>query len=354
MKNYIKRLRLEHGGMSPQELANIIGCRPQTIISIEKGEYIPSVEMALKISRVFKVALEEVFQYEEQKINTGQVAGKRKIGLALGGGAARGLAHIGVLAVLEKEGIDIDMIAGTSMGSLIGAIYARQRNAAKLEALAEHWGTKRLFLFSDLTLSRAGLIRGRKIDKMLMEILGDVEFKDLHIPFACVATDIDSGEEVVIRQGLVWKGIRASISIPIVLKAVRDEGRYLVDGGLLDQVPVDVLQEMGADFIIAVNVTSNAQLLNHEVGTDERNGRTKQPSILQVVMRTMQIVNRRGLNYELTGADIIIEPELEQIGWGDFHRVSECVLQGELAAAAAIPEIKRKLGLSKNDCLVQA
>jgi NTE family protein len=246
------------------------------------------------------------------------------------------------------------MIAGTSMGSLIGAIYARQRNAAKLEALAEHWGTKRLFLFSDLTLSRAGLIRGRKIDKMLMEILGDVEFKDLHIPFACVATDIDSGEEVVIRQGLVWKGIRASISIPIVLKAVRDEGRYLVDGGLLDQVPVDVLQEMGADFIIAVNVTSNAQLLNHEVGTDERNGRTKQPSILQVVMRTMQIVNRRGLNYELTGADIIIEPELEQIGWGDFHRVSECVLQGELAAAAAIPEIKRKLGLSKNDCLVQA
>ena len=343
MKNNVRKLRLKHHGVSQQELAYLVGCRLQTIIAIEHGEYMPSVELAFKISKALKVELEEVFQYEEQDISTGLRGSRRKIGLALGGGAAKGLAHIGVLSILEKEGIHIDMIAGTSIGALVGAVYAQRRNAATLEALAMHWGTKRLSLFSDLILSRAGLLRGRKIDKMLMEVLGDVEFNDLHIPLACVATNIDNGKKVIIRQGLVRKGVRSSISIPVILKAVRDDGRYLVDGGLLDQVPVDVLQEMGADFIIAVNVTSNNQLLNNEVGTVERKARTKQPSMLHVVMRTMQIVYRLGLNYELTGADITIEPELEHVGWGDFHRVSECVLQGKLAAAAAIPVIKRKL-----------
>ena len=139
------------------------------------------------------------------------------------------------------------------------------------------------------------------------------------------------------------KGVRASISVPVILKAVRDEGRYLVDGGLLDNVPTNILQEMGADFIIAVNVTSSAQLLHHEYITDGEKMKTKQPSILHVMMRTMQIVNRRALKSELTGADVSIEPELENINWGDFHQVSECVLQGKLAASDAIPEIKRKL-----------
>ncbi len=334
---------MQHGGMSQQELASLVGCKRQTIIALEQGEYMPSVELAFRISRAFKVALEEVFQYEEQHISTGPEGRKRKIGLALSGGAARGLAHIGVLAVLEKEGIHIDMVAGTSMGALIGAAYAQGRNTDELKKLACYWGTRRLLLFSDVTLSRAGLIRGRKIENMLLEIVGDVEFKDLHIPFACVATNIDSGEKVVIRHGMVRKGVRASISIPVLLKAVRDEGSYLVDGGLLDQVPVDVLQEMGADFIIAVNVISNAQLLHHEYSTDNGHRRMKQPSMLQVMMRTMQIVNLRGLDAELTDADVTIEPELEHIGWGDFHRVSECVLQGELAASDAITEIKRRL-----------
>jgi len=341
MRNHIRELRLGHGGMSEQELANLVGCRRQTIVAIEQNEYMPSVELAFKISGAFKVALEEVFQYEEKESSTGTNGGKRKIGLALSGGAARGLAHIGVLSVLEKEGIHIDMLAGTSMGALVGAIYAQRRDVAALEALAMYWGARRLSLFGDLTLSRTGLIRGRKIEKMLKEILDDVEFKSLHIPFACAATDIDSGKEVVIKQGLVRKAVRASISVPVILKAVRDEGRYLVDGGLSDQVPVNILHEMGADFIIAVNVTSTAQLLQHR-GMEEVK-KAKQPGILHVMMRTMQIVNRRALNSELTGADVTIEPELEHIGWGDFHQVPECILQGELAAVDAIPEIKRQL-----------
>lgn len=343
MKNNIRKLRLTNHEMSQQELANLVGCRRQTIIDLEQGGYMPSVELAIKVSRALKVTLEEVFEYEEPDIYTGSGSNRKKVGLALGGGAAKGLAHIGVLSVLEKEGIPIDMIAGTSMGALVGAVYAQQRNAKKLEALARHWGTRRLFLFSDLTFSRAGLVRGRKIDKMLMEILGEIEFKDLHIPFACVATNIDSGEKVVISQGMVRKGVRSSISIPVILKAVRDEGKCLVDGGLIDQVPVDVLQGMGADFIIAVNVTAFNQLLNNKASPYEKRERKNQPSILHVIMKTMQIVNSRGLNTELTGADVTIEPELEQIGWGDFHRVSECVLQGKLATEAVVPIIKRKL-----------
>jgi len=328
--------------MSEQELASLVGCRQQTIIAIEQNEYMPSVELAFRISRVFNVTLEEVFQYEKKDISTDTRGGKRKIGLALSGGGARGLAHIGVLKVLEKEGIHIDMIAGTSIGALIGAVYAQRGEVVTLESLAMYWGARRLSLFGDLTLSRTGLIRGRKIEKMLKEILGDTEFKELHIPFACVATNIDSGEEVIMKQGLVRKAVRASISVPVILKAVRNESRYLVDGGLVDNMPADVLREMGADFIIAVNVTPNAQLQQHEY-SKYVGEKMKQPSILHVMMRTMQIVNRRALNSELIGANVTIEPELEHIGWGDFHRVPECVLQGKLAASDAIPEIKRKL-----------
>ena len=342
MKNHIRTLRLEHGGMSQQELANLVGCRHQTIIALEQDEYVPSVELAFKISRAFEVAIEEVFQYEEKAISTGEGRSKKRIGLALSGGGARGLAHIGVLKVLEKEGIHIDMIAGTSIGALIGAVYAQRRKAAVLESLAVQWGARRFSLFGDLTIWRGGLIRGRRIEKMLVEILGDTEFKELHIPFACVATNIDSGEEVIMKQGLVRNAVRASISIPVILKAVRNESRYLVDGGLVDNMPADVLREMGADFIIAVNVTPNAQLQQHEYGKYVGE-KMKQPSILHVMMRTMQIVNRRALNSELIGANVTIEPELEHIGWGDFHRVPECVLQGKLAASDAIPEIKRRL-----------
>ena len=266
---------------------------------------------------------------------------ERRIGLALGSGAAKGLAHIGVLKVLEKEGIPIDMIAGTSMGALVGAVYAQGKDVSQMKNLAIDWGAKRFSLLADPALPKTGLVRGRKIEDMLKSIIGDIEFGDLRMPFACIATDIGSGDEVVIKQGSVVEGIRASISIPALFTVAKLQGRYLVDGGLVNQVPVGVLKEMGADFTIAVNVTLGVQE-RLQVASEEE-VKLKEPNIFDVIMQMVHIIGNRGVKSSLIGANVIIEPQVAHIGWGDFHRAPECILQGELAAQAAIPEIKRKL-----------
>ena len=264
---------------------------------------------------------------------------KRKVGLALSSGAARGLAHIGVLEVLEKEGIPIDMIAGTSMGALIGAIYAQGKGASEIKELAIDLGAKRFSFLADPALPKTGLVRGKRIRDVLKSIFGDIEFGDLRIPFACVATDINTGEEVVIRQGLVREGVRASGSVPVILTVVKRRGRYLVDGALVNPVPVSVLKEMGADFIIAVNVIPN--ICKGLEPVNEKGIEAKEPNIFNVIIQTINISSYRMVKYSLGGADVVIEPQVVSIGHLDFHRGQECILQGELAAQACVPEIKR-------------
>jgi NTE family protein len=261
---------------------------------------------------------------------------QKKVGLALGSGVARGLAHIGVLKVLEQEGIPIDMIAGTSMGALIGALYAQGKDVSQIKDLAIGLASKRFTFLVDLTLSKTGLIRGRKIEDKLKLIFGDTEFGDLKIPFACVATDINNGDEIVIEEGTVWEAIRASSTVPVVLALVKREGRYLVDGTLVNPVPVSIVKAMGADFIIAVNV----------IPRRETPGKTE-PNLFTVVMQTLYISSYQFIQASLEGADIVIEPKVDEIGYADFHHARECILQGELAAKKAIPEIKRRLTFSK-------
>jgi len=255
--------------------------------------------------------------------------------LALGGGAARGLAHIGVLSVLEKEGIPIDMIAGASVGALVGAIYAQGRDITQMKNLAIEWGAKRFSLLADPALPKSGLIRGRRIEGMLKSIIGDIEFRDLRMPFACVATNIITGEEVVIKHGLVWEGVRASSSVPIMFTAAKWESKYLVDGRLVNPVPASVLKEMGADFIIAVNVAPSISGRLHQVD--------KEPNIFNMIMRTLHIAAYQSLKAGLSLADVVIEPQTASIGYFDFHRAEECISQGEVAAQNLIPEIKRLL-----------
>jgi len=268
---------------------------------------------------------------------------RRKVGLALGAGAARGLAHIGVLEVLQREGIPIDMIAGTSAGALIGALYAQGKDISQIRNLAMDLGSKRFALLLDPALPKTGLVKGRKIKEALKSIIGDVEFKDLRIPFACVATDIRTGEEVVIKHGLVRDGVRASGSVPVILTAVKRQGRYLVDGALVNPIPVSVLKGMGADFIIAVNVIPNISNRVHQA--DERNSADfKEPNIFSVIMQTIHIATHQSLKSSLIKADIVIEPQVASIGHLDFPRIQECILQGELATQDSIPEIKRRLG----------
>ena len=173
----------------------------------------------------------------------------KKIGLALGSGSARGLAHIGVIKVLEENHIPISMIAGTSMGSLIGALFASGLNGTEMEEIACNTNlktTSRLFI---PTPSVQGLIDGNRISDFLVSLMGNRSFSSLKMPFAAVAADIERAEEVVITDGPLVKAIRASISIPGIFTPAMLKGRVLVDGGLMNPVPVDVVKDLGADYI---------------------------------------------------------------------------------------------------------
>lgn len=268
---------------------------------------------------------------------------KGKVGLALGGGSARGLAHIGVLEVLHKEGIPIDMIAGTSTGAAIGVLYAQGKDTSLVKDLAVNIGLKRMVSLVDLTLPKTGLIGGKKITNLLRTIIGsNIRFDDLRIPLACVATDIMTGEEVVINQGSVLEGIRASISIPGIFTIVKWKGRYLVDGSLVDPVPVSVVKGMGADFIIAVNVIPDVSERPRQAGKEGAED-FKAPNIFSVMMQSMYIGTYLLARSCLEGADIVIHPQVAHIGPGELHRARECILQGELAAQDAVLEIKRRL-----------
>ena len=267
---------------------------------------------------------------------------RKKVGLALGSGAARGLAHIGVLEVLERESIPVDMIAGASAGALVGALYAQGKSLSQIEELATSMSWKKIAPLVDIALPRTGFIGGKRIKDLVSSIIGDVKFEDLPIPFSCVAADIMTGEEVVINQGSVVEGVRASISIPIIFTVVKQKGRYLVDGGLVDPVPVSVVKQMGADFIIAVNVIPDVKERIHWVDK-ERAHDPKEPHLFSVMMQSIYISSYSLVESSLEGADVVIEPRMAHIGAGDFHRAQECIVQGELAAQDSILEIKRQL-----------
>ncbi|MFC1900678.1 patatin-like phospholipase family protein [Chloroflexota bacterium] len=256
---------------------------------------------------------------------------KKKVGLALSSGVAKGLAHIGVLKVLEREKIPVDMIAGTSVGALIGALYARGDKVSEIQDRAKKVGSKRLSYLTDFSLPKTGLLRGKRIDDTLKSFYGDMKFVDLKIPFTCVATDIDSGDEVVINEGILWQAIRASISLPVILAVAKWKDRYLVDGALVNPVPVDILKEMGADIVIAVNV----------IPEKHAKEQVSEPSIFEVVMQTLHIVGFHAINTSIEGADVLIEPDMGSISFTDLHKVEESVQLGEEAAEKVLPEIKR-------------
>jgi len=262
--------------------------------------------------------------------------------LALSSGSARGLAHIGVLETLEKEGIPIDMIAGTSMGAVIGASYAAGKNIDQMKEAVIGLKRRRILSLVDFTLPRTGFIKGKRMHGWLRSIIGNSDFKDLRIPFACIATDIMSGEEVIINQGSVVEGVRASVSMPVIFTPAKWQGRYLVDGGLVNPMPVRVLREMGADFVIAVNVNPYISKRTLDTSTEQTKA-GKAPHIFSILMRTINIMEYQAALAGLKQADITINPKVGHIIPGQFHRARECILRGQRATQHAIPEIKRQL-----------
>ncbi len=269
-----------------------------------------------------------------------------KVGLALSGGGARGLAHIGVLKVLEREDIPVDFLAGTSMGGIIAAAYAAGLSIEYIEKEALRMGRLRnLITLMDRSLPRLGLFEGQKVQEYLAGHLGDITFDELKIPLALVAVDLETGEEVVLRKGRVVDAVRATISLPGVFAPYRLDGRLLVDGGVLNNLPADVVREMGADAVIAVDVGIKPEDLPHFLEAEKKRlPLTQIPLIIETLRRTVGIMEGWINAQKLAQAkpEVLIKPALsDDIGlFVGFNRVAECIAAGEEAAIAALPRIR--------------
>jgi len=252
-----------------------------------------------------------------------------KVALVLGGGAARGFAHVGVIRVLEQEKIPIDLIVGTSVGSLIGALYADKGNSFDLELIAFKLQKEDIFDFS-VFASTTGPVKGDRLEQFVKEKLSREKIEDLPIPFAAVSTNLNTGEGVVLTRGSIAKAVRASSSIPGVFTPVQYFGMTLVDGGVVDNVPVDVARSMGADLVIAVNI-----------GKDVVNNNT--PNIIDITLQAVNIMSNEISEFKMKGADVLIEPNVGSVTMMDFSMKESLMRAGIDAAHKAVPEIQDKI-----------
>lgn len=300
-----------------------------------------------------------------------------RIGLALGSGVARGWAHIGVLRALKRFGIKPDIISGTSIGAVVGASYL----TGKLDTL-EDWArsmTKlRMLSYMDFKVSSGGLMGGRHLVNIMQNHLGDAKFEDYEMPFVAVATDLVTGHEVWLREGNLVDAVRASFSLPGVFQPMLVNDRWVIDGALVNPVPVSVCQAMGAQMIIAVNLNADiigkARAPGGKIATvagfdllDEikENAPTSgvsmlsalarrtfrreanQPSLFGVMISSLNIVQDRIARSRLAGEppDVQITPRLGQIGLFEFHRAEEIIAEGEAAVERVLPDLRDALSV---------
>ncbi|MEE8564553.1 MAG: patatin-like phospholipase family protein [Atribacterota bacterium] len=284
---------------------------------------------------------------------------KLKVGLALGGGGARGLAHIGVLKVLERENIPIDLITGTSMGAIIGAVYALKKDISAIEKITEKYSKiskfnidlsfsekerkdKPFFLkkMSDflkkgyilnLELTRKYINDGEGLRRVIEELVNNKTFEDTQIPFAVVAADLVMGEKVIIRRGKLFDALLASASIPGMFPPVTLDKKILVDGGIVDVVPIEVAQSLGANFVIAVSVSQTIKK------------RAEFSNAVEIFFRSDSITSAELRKLQLSFANVVITPKVGRFHWSDFSKPEKCVREGEIAAQNAILELKKKL-----------
>lgn len=271
----------------------------------------------------------------------------KKVGLVLGGGGARGLAHIGVLKVLIREGIPIDLIAGASMGGIIGAAIAAGFTIEQIEAEALRIISRRhRARLIDLKLSGGGLVKGTRIYRYLGSLVGEERtFADLHIPLALVAVDVVTGHEVILREGRLVDALRATMSVPGIFEPVKLGERYLVDGGILNNLPVDVARLMGAHAVIAVDVLpAYLEDMPGEPPVPRLFKAPLLPHALQDLLHIQMIMVARltAFRQECSPADVIIRPQLpDDISLlAGFSKAAIAIAAGETAAEAAMPQIR--------------
>ena len=247
-----------------------------------------------------------------------------KIGIALGGGAAKGFAHIGVIKMLEANGFEPVVVAGTSAGSVVGALYASGMDAFQMQQKAVALDEASI---RDMRLFSGGLVQGRKLQDYVNAQVGNKLAQQLRKPFAAVATQLETGERAVFVRGDVGQAVRASSSIPGVFEPVSIGGKTYVDGGVVSPVPVDAARQLGAEFVIAVDISSKAS-------------GQRPDGLLGTVGQSIAIMGQRLGEQELARADVVIRPAVLDIGAADFEQRGRAILEGEKAAMAAMPQIR--------------
>ena len=255
---------------------------------------------------------------------------RRKLGLALGGGFARAVAHIGVLKVLEEEKIPVDFVAGTSAGVILGATYCAGMSAKEMEEVA---ATTRFRDFARMTLSRYGLYASDRMANFCKRIVKIENFEDLKIPLAIVATDIRTGDAVVFTKGPLVDPMRASCASPGMFPPVEVDGRLLIDGMLAYSVPTTPLRGMGAESVIGVSLSED---------------RSRQPAprhMFEVLGQCFSIVEDKTCNLWKKDADLVLEPDISGFSFDCFDRTKELIASGEKATRAALPQLRRLLRL---------
>jgi NTE family protein len=251
------------------------------------------------------------------------------VGLALGGGFARGFAHLGVLQVLEQNHIPISHIAGTSVGSILGAAYA---SGAPLARIIETCRTLRFRDIARWRVSRLGLASNQRLGNLIERVFESRRFEDLRIPLAVVATDLNSGEPVVFTQGNLVDAIRASCAFPGLFEPVEIGTRCLADGGLVAPVPTRAARDLGAATVIGVSVGM-------------QDGHRGAPTnIFQVVSRAVSAAQKHQLEIWERHADLVLRPDVQSLAWDDFDRADEAIAAGAAAALRALPRIEKLLG----------
>ncbi|MGD9913672.1 MAG: patatin-like phospholipase family protein [Rhizobiaceae bacterium] len=275
------------------------------------------------------------------------------IALALGGGAARGWAHIGVIRALDEAGININMIAGTSIGALVGGCYLAGK-LDELEEFARSLTRRRIFGLLDLHLGGSGLFGGMKLDARMQEHMAGLTFEELPKPFVCVATEIRTGHEIWLSSGSLITAMRASYALPGVFEPVVANKRTLVDGALVNPVPVSVCRAYEQPLVVAVNLHydlyGRAAIIRHNAGSihDQQpvstaDVREKRLGITGVMVEAFNIIQDRISRARLAGdpPDLALQPKLGHIGLSEFHRADEAIRMGYDCARAHIDELQR-------------
>lgn len=265
-----------------------------------------------------------------QAANRSRPSGQRVIGIALGGGSARGFAHIGVLQALDEAKVPIGVVAGTSAGSLVGAFYAAGFSPWKMQEVALN---VRDIDVADLSSgNKRGMIGGAALKRLVNGFLNNIPIEKMPRRFAAVATDLASGEKVAIQRGDIGAAVVASCSIPGVFIPALFEGRELVDGGLTSPVPVAVARELGADTVIAVDVGGRPS-------SKPRSG------LYEIILQSFEIMGRSLAQLEGKSANLLIQPQTDRYDSSDFSARKEMIEAGYLAGQRAVPELRRRLGL---------